>query len=78
MKKSQPITVLILNQITMKSTVYFILLLPFFIFSQSEIKGVVMEIDPQNQHIPLLGANVFWLNTNIGTITSENGTFKLP
>ena len=78
MKKSQPITVLILNQITMKSTVYFILLLPFFIFSQSEIKGVVMEIDPQNQHIPLLGANVFWLNTNIGTITSENGIFKLP
>jgi outer membrane receptor for ferrienterochelin and colicins len=78
MKKSQPITVLILNQITMKSTVYFILLLPFFILSQSEIKGMVMELDPQNQYIPLLGANVFWLNTNIGTITSEDGTFKLP
>ena len=55
----------------MKSTVYFILLLPFFIFSQSEIKGMVMELDLQNQHIPLLGANVFWLNTNIGTITSD-------
>jgi hypothetical protein len=38
----------------MKSTVYFILLLPFFIFSQSEIKGMVMELDPQNQHIPSL------------------------
>jgi outer membrane receptor for ferrienterochelin and colicins len=62
----------------MKSTVYFILLLPFFIFSQSEIKGMVMELDPQNQHIPLLGANVFWLNTSIGTITSDDGTFTLP
>jgi outer membrane receptor for ferrienterochelin and colicins len=62
----------------MKSTVYFILLLPFFIFSQSEIKGMVMELDPQNQYIPLLGANVFWLNTSIGTITSDDGTFTLP
>ena len=62
----------------MKSTLYFILLFPFFIFSQSEIKGMVMELNTQNQHIPLLGANVFWLNTSIGTITSEDGTFKLP
>lgn len=62
----------------MKSTLYFIVFVPFFMFSQSEIKGVVMELDPQNQHIPLLGANVFWLNTSIGTITSEDGTFKLP
>ena len=62
----------------MKSTLYFILLVPFFMFSQSEIKGMVMELGPQNQHIPLLGANVFWINTSIGTITSEDGTFKLP
>ena len=62
----------------MKSTLYFILLFPFFIFSQSEIKGMVMELNPQKQHIPLLGANVFWLNTSIGAITSEDGTFKLP
>jgi len=62
----------------MKSTLYFILLFPFFIFSQSEIKGMVMELNTQKQHIPLLGANVFWLNTSIGAITSEDGTFKLP
>ena len=62
----------------MKSTLYLILLFPFFIFSQSEIKGMVMELNTQNQHIPLLGANVFWLNTSIGAITSEDGTFKLP
>ena len=62
----------------MKSTLYIILLFPFFMFSQSEIKGMVMELNSQNQQIPLLGANVFWLNTSIGTITSEDGAFKLP
>ena len=54
------------------------LLVPFFMFSQSEITGMVMELGPQNQQIPLLGANVFWLNTSTGTITSKDGTFKLP
>ena len=62
----------------MKSTLYLILLLPFLISSQSKIKGMVMELDPQNQQIPLLGANVFWLNTTIGTITSDDGMFTLP
>ena len=62
----------------MKSTLYLILLLPFLISSQSKIEGMVMEVDAQNQQIPLLGANVFWLNTTIGTITSEDGMFTLP
>lgn len=62
----------------MKFTLFLIVLLPLFMFSQSEIKGVIMELDSQNQRIPLLGANVLWLNTSIGTITTEDGTFKLP
>lgn len=62
----------------MKSTLLFIALVPFFMFSQREIKGVVMELNAQKQHTPLLGANVFWLNTSTGTITSEDGTFSLP
>ena len=62
----------------MKSTLYLILLLPFLISSQGKIEGMVMEVDSQNQQIPLLGANVFWLNTTIGTITSEDGMFTLP
>ena len=62
----------------MKSILYLIIFFPFFIFSQSEIKGKITELNSQNQQIPLLGANVFWLNTSIGTITSEEGTFKLP
>jgi outer membrane receptor for ferrienterochelin and colicin len=51
---------------------------PFFLFSQVELKGMIMERNTQKQQIPLPGANVFWLNTSIGTITSDDGTFTLP
>jgi hypothetical protein len=37
------------------------------------IKGKVLE---ENEH-PVVGANIYWLNTNIGTITDANGKFKL-
>ena len=62
----------------MKSTIYLILLFPLFLFSQNEIKGLVMEQNSKNQRIPLPGANVFWLNTTVGTMTSDDGSFKLP
>ena len=62
----------------MKSTLYLILVFPFFLFSQPQLKGMVVELNTQNQSIPLPGANVFWLNTSVGTITSDDGTFKLP
>jgi len=44
-----------------------------FIYSQETIKGIVT--DEKNQ--PLLGANVFWFNTSIGTTTDENGNFSI-
>jgi len=62
----------------MKSTLYLILLFPLFLFSQNEIKGLIMEQNSKNQRIPLPGANVFWLNTTIGAMTSDDGSFKLP
>ncbi|MDG1385216.1 MAG: TonB-dependent receptor, partial [Flavobacteriaceae bacterium] len=62
----------------MKSTLYLILVFPFFLFSQPQLKGMVVELNTQNQSIPLPGANVFWLNTSVGTITSDDGSFKLP
>lgn len=33
----------------------FILLTPIFVVSQSDLKGMVMELNPQNKHIPLFG-----------------------
>lgn len=62
----------------MKSTIYLILLFPLFLFSQNEIKGLIMEQNSKNQRIPLPGANVFWLNTTVGAMSSEDGSFKLP
>ena len=61
----------------MKSTLQLILLLPLFLFSQKEIKGVVMEQNSNNERVPLFGANVFWLNTTLGTMTSDDGTFTV-
>ena len=37
-----------------------------------------MGLNSQGEKIPLLGVNVFWFNTSVGTITSEDGTFSLP
>ena len=62
----------------MKFTLQIILLLPFFLFSQKEIKGIVMEQNSNNERVPLLGANVFWLNTTLGTMTADDGTFTVP
>ena len=37
-----------------------------------------MEQNSNNERVPLLGANVFWLNTTLGTMTADDGTFTLP
>ena len=62
----------------MKSILYLTLLFQLFLFSQNEIKGLVMEQNSKSQRIPLPGANVFWLNTTVGAMTSDDGSFKLP
>jgi outer membrane receptor for ferrienterochelin and colicin len=37
------------------------------------IEGRVLDIDKQ----PLVGANVYWINTTNGTVTNDSGQFKL-
>lgn len=46
-------------------------------YSQDEVTGRVTEIFNEKQE-PILGANVYWSGTNIGTVTNEAGDFKLP
>ena len=53
-------------------------MLPFLSISQDEIQGMVMEANPKNEHIGLAGANVYWQNTQVGTVTDINGKFKIP
>jgi iron complex outermembrane recepter protein len=75
------------NQTTMKiiSNIYkfyqkalFVLLAiifsSFISFSQAFLTGSVKE---RELNTPLAGASVYWQNTNIGTRTDQNGTFKI-
>ncbi|BAO76322.1 TonB-dependent outer membrane receptor [Winogradskyella sp. PG-2] len=46
-------------------------------FAQEQLKGIVLETS-SSKELPLQGANVYWLNSTIGVITNEDGTFSLP
>jgi outer membrane receptor for ferrienterochelin and colicins len=50
---------------------------PLFMASQEKITGMIMEANDNNEHIGLAGANVYWLNTTIGTVTNIDGMFSL-
>jgi outer membrane receptor for ferrienterochelin and colicins len=44
-----------------------------------ELKGKVVEWDESmKMDMPLTGANVYWLNTNIGVNTDATGNFSIP
>ena len=47
-------------------------------FSQEKIQGMIMEANEKNEHIGLAGANVYWLNTQVGTVTDIDGAFTIP
>ena len=52
-------------------------MLPILSWSQDKISGMIMEANEKNEHIGLAGANVFWLNTSIGTVTDMDGKFTI-
>jgi len=59
-------------------TVIFILIvLPIFAQQSEYIKGYIKGIDEQGHQHPLLGANVYWLDTLVGTTTNADGFFRL-
>ncbi|MEN3324913.1 TonB-dependent receptor [Mariniflexile soesokkakense] len=61
----------------MKNIIYIVLILPLFMTSQEKISGMIMEANTENKHIGLVGANVYWLNTTVGTVTDIDGKFTL-
>lgn len=61
----------------MKNLIY-ILLFPIVTFSQSNLEGVVFEVNNKNEKIEVLGANVYWLDTAVGTTTDFDGNFTIP
>ena len=62
----------------MKKYILFVFMIPLFSLSQEKVEGMVMEANTENKHIGLPGANVYWLNSQIGTITNEEGLFSIP
>lgn len=52
--------------------------LPLLAIAQTQITGRVLEAHPKNNPIGLAGANVYWQDSPIGTITQNDGTFAIP
>lgn len=65
-----------------KYVIYLLLLPCFSIMAQTStpevVKGRVVEQSKDKEKSALVGANVFWLNSQSGTYTDENGLFSLP
>jgi len=61
----------------MKKLIILAVFLPWLSFSQEQLKGVVLEFS-SSKEMPLPGANVYWANSSVGTITNDDGTFSLP
>jgi outer membrane receptor for ferrienterochelin and colicins len=53
------------------------ILIGFFGMAQDTLKGTLFTLEG-NQEIPLTGASVYWIGTQTGTTTNEEGTFSLP
>lgn len=54
----------------------FTLLLSVNGYTQS-LNGYVYELDDKNEKIPLIGANIYWLDTQLGTTSNDSGFFEL-
>ena len=55
----------------------FIILVPIFASSQEVIRGMAMIKTKDGKHQGLPGATVFWLGTDVGTITNDKGWFTI-
>ncbi len=62
----------------MKRLLYILLLSPTLFFGQQKVTGTIYDQNPENKNIPLAGANVYWQNTQVGTVTDFDGNFELP
>ncbi|WP_323788307.1 TonB-dependent receptor [Psychroserpens sp.] len=62
----------------MKNIIYILLALPFLMFSQDQLSGEILELNTENNTFPVVGANVFWLNTSVGAVTDIDGKFTIP
>ncbi|WOD44311.1 TonB-dependent receptor [Hwangdonia lutea] len=62
----------------MKQIIYILFILPMLSFSQDKISGLILEANDKNEPIGLAGANVYWLDTSVGSVTDIDGKFTIP
>lgn len=58
--------------------VFLLILVPLVSLAQEVVEGKVLEANVSSNRAGLQGANVYWMNSQIGTITAGDGTFRIP
>jgi len=61
-----------------KYIIFAMMAAPLFALSQAKVEGMIMEQNSGNEHLALPGANVYWMNSQIGTISNDEGLFSIP
>ncbi|WP_115462126.1 TonB-dependent receptor [Winogradskyella aurantiaca] len=61
----------------MKYLIAFIFLIPLSVLAQDTLKGEILEL-VDGKEVPLAGANVYWQNSSVGTMTEADGKFSIP
>lgn len=57
--------------------IYFLLFSKVIIAQQTTLTGKVLEVTENSKTTPLPFVNIFWLGSNIGTATNNNGEFSI-
>ena len=66
------------NRAIRRKLALILIIIPIFSFSQEKINGMIMQVNEDGKHIPVIGANVYWLNTTVGDVTDFDGKFTIP
>lgn len=67
-----------MNYIDVKRYLIVLLLLPISLCAQEQLEGQILDANEVNEPTGLSGANVFWLDTEIGSVTDFDGKFSIP
>lgn len=62
----------------MKKWIVLIMIMPFALFSQEMLEGRIEDSAAKTEPKGLFGANVYWLDTTVGTVTDIDGNFSIP